>query len=121
MLRHSIIVKAATLSAVQVALLAFFTSLIPLHRLYSLADSGQYQTMALFIAGKGTLSGGYAQFFPPGLPTVVALLYQATQNIDYASLIANFLFSLAALMMGDCIQAGQCDRRKQKHGEKNGT
>jgi hypothetical protein len=74
----------------QCALLAFFVAQIPLHRMYGFADSEEYQRIALFILGKSGLAGGYAQFFPPGLSAAVAVLYLATNNIDVASMIANF-------------------------------
>ena len=83
----------------QCALLAFFVAQIPLHRMYGFADSGEYQRIALFILGKSGLAGGYAQFFPPGLSAAVAVLYLATNNIDVASMIANFLFSIGALFV----------------------
>jgi hypothetical protein len=87
------------LVALQGVLLGVFVSVIPLHRMYSTADSGEYQRMALFILGQASLAGGYSQNFVPGLPAVVAGLSLVLGNIDIASLIANFVFSSSALLV----------------------
>lgn len=87
----------ATLAAIQFVMLLLFTSWIPLHRMYGTADSAEFQRIALYIAGKGDLRQGYAQFFPPGEPFIVSMLYLLLGNIDYASLVTNFVFGLGCL------------------------
>ena len=85
------------LAAIQFAMLMLFVAWIPLPRMYSWADSAEYQRIALFIVGRGDLAQGYPQFFPPGEPFVVSIFYLLFGNISYASLVTNFLFGLGCL------------------------
>lgn len=85
------------LAVIQSVLLVFFVFLIPLPRMYAWADSAEYQRIALYIVGQGSLKSGYPQAFLPGQSFVVAAFYTLTGNIDYASLITNFIFGLSCL------------------------
>jgi hypothetical protein len=87
----------AILTAVQTFLLIFFISIIPLPRMYAWADGAEYQRIVLYIVGQGDLKHGYPQAFLPGQSFVVAAFYLITGNIQYASLVTNFMFGLASL------------------------
>ena len=87
----------AILTAIQTFLLIFFISIFPLPRMYAWADGAEYQRIALYMVGQGDLKHGYPQAFLPGQSFIVAAFYLITGNIQYASLVTNFMFALASL------------------------